>query len=126
MCTNEEDKACKHPLVTNIIVAYLMNLQFILQSKIANHANSSNNLCFYIHLCTLSASGGDYTPVTSVLTFTSGQTQVAVPVPILSDTVVEDVERFMAVLSAPSAGLTLGQASTASVDIQDATGMQRV
>lgn len=56
-----------------------------------------------------------------VLNFDPGQTQETVLVEILDDDVVEVTEEFEAVLSSPSAGVSLG-VSLATVEILDVTG----
>ena len=56
------------------------------------------------------------------LTFPARQTQQTVFVPTSTDSVVEAMETFGGLLSSPSDGASLGQA-TASVEIVDATGV---
>ena len=53
--------------------------------------------------------------------FAPGQSEAFVPFFTRNDSVIEDTERFSAVISNPSAGVTLG-ASTATVDITETQG----
>ena len=69
-----------------------------------------------------SCSGGDYSSLSSIITFPAGQTSQTVIVGTLDDSVAELTERFEAALSNPSMGMVLGGQSRANVDILDDEG----
>ena len=53
------------------------------------------------------------------ITFPAGMTEAFIPVDTLGDQISEPQESFQAVLTNPSAGLTVGAADTATVNITD-------
>ncbi|HYY41768.1 MAG TPA: Calx-beta domain-containing protein, partial [Pyrinomonadaceae bacterium] len=61
----------------------------------------------------------DYATSLDTLTFAPGETQKNFSVPLINDAHVEPSETFQVVLSAPSAGITLGTPATATVTITD-------
>ena len=63
--------------------------------------------------------GSDYTGVTRTITFTAGERVAFVPVDTTNDRIAELSEDFFAFLSNPSAGLTVGDADRATVNIAD-------
>jgi hypothetical protein len=64
------------------------------------------------------ATGGDYTPVSTTLTFRPGMTGVAALIPILDDALYEGDETVGLALSAPTVA-TLGAPNTATLTIRD-------
>ena len=68
--------------------------------------------------------GSDYTGVTMTITFEAGVTEFRVPVDTTDDQLAEQPEDFFATLSNPSAGLTVGAADRATVNIADNEGKQ--
>ena len=67
--------------------------------------------------------GSDYTSVSSrTITFPAGITEVFIPVDTVGDQISEPQESFQAVLTNPSAGLTIGAADTAITSIVDDDG----
>lgn len=63
--------------------------------------------------------GTDYTATSGTLTFTVGQTNQPIAIPILNDALREPPERFLINLSNPSADALLGTVATAQVTITD-------
>lgn len=63
--------------------------------------------------------GSDYTSASGVLTFADGETSKTFTLNTLQDTVVEGVETFVAALTTPTGGATLGSPYQAVVTIQD-------
>jgi hypothetical protein len=68
------------------------------------------------------AAGGDYQPISTVLTFLAGETNKAVIVPILNDGAVESIKTFQVALTNASGGAVLGPRSSATVRITDNDG----
>lgn len=95
------------------------------QIPVTDYVESSSDIIklmvVIFNLQTSFSAPDDYNEVTQVLTFSPGTTQLTVNVRANGDQVVEEDENFNAILSSPSAGARLGQA-TASVTIQDLTG----
>ena len=65
----------------------------------------------------------DYSISVTTITFSAGQTEVLVPVTAIEDAISELTEDFQAVLSNPSTGLVVGDADTATVNIEDNNGV---
>lgn len=65
------------------------------------------------------AAKADYRAVTRKLSFRAGVSSVSVPVTIVNDRLIEGPESFTASLSSPSAGLSIGAKSSATVTIVD-------
>jgi len=69
--------------------------------------------------------GLKYTAVSGTLTFTGGETNKAIVVPILNEAFVEGTQTFQVVLSNPTGGAVLGNRTTATVRVTDNdTGVQ--
>src|SRR5262249_21333781 len=67
------------------------------------------------------ASAGDYTPVSTDLTFAANEVQRILPVALAHDTIVEGNETVNVTLSNPGGGATLGAPAAAVVTILDAS-----
>lgn len=65
----------------------------------------------------------DYTSTSGTLTFLPGEASKTISVPVVSDAVSEGNETFTVTLSGPSAGMTLGTNTTATVTITDVGGV---
>jgi hypothetical protein len=63
--------------------------------------------------------GADFTPVTQVINFAPGETQRAVLVPILDDTLIEGPETVLVTLTAQQPGVVVGAPASATLTIQD-------
>ena len=69
--------------------------------------------------CTSSPlTNGDYCSPPQKVTFEPGETEVALLIPIINDTVAEDTENFTLSLSSPSAAVLTGHTST-TISITD-------
>ena len=64
----------------------------------------------------------DYTSVITTLALQAGQASLSVTVNTTSDNILEGSESFGVSLSNPSVGISLGELTIATVNIQDATG----
>ena len=65
------------------------------------------------------ASTSDFTPVSGTLNFADGQSEATITIPIIDDSLVEDLETFEVLLSNPTGGANLGADNIASVTIVD-------
>lgn len=67
----------------------------------------------------------DYTSVSDTLTFLAGETRLVIPAPTVDDSISEPDEEFVAELSNPTEGATIGDNDTATVLILDNDGKWR-
>jgi len=63
--------------------------------------------------------GGDYSSISTILTFEAGETDQIVTVTTLEDTVNEADETFVVSLSNPTGGGTIGSSGLSTITIQD-------
>ena len=77
----------------------------------------NNRACYYYLKADL-----DFPGVSTTITIPAGQTEVSIRVNTLDDSIVEESEDFVVILSNPSQGLTIGANNRATVIILDDDG----
>jgi hypothetical protein len=75
----------------------------------------------HFELSDATASAGDYTPLSTDLTFAANEVQKTIPVALAHDTIVEGNETVNVTLSNPGGGATLGAPAAAVLTILDAS-----
>lgn len=109
------------------------NIEFLQSTYTLDESNGTNNFVTLVRRgltngtsqASLSSRDGsavspaDYTPILSQVVFLPGELTVQVQIPVVNDSLPEVTESFQLDLSSPSAGVTLGTLTNATVEILD-------
>ena len=123
------DGTSLEPSSKNGALVYCLHIYFLTSMHMSIHRrNGANWFQSNVTLTTLNLTAspctsspltdGDYCSPPQMVTFEPGETEVALLIPIINDTVAEDTENFTLSLSSPSAAVLTGHTST-TISITD-------